>query len=188
MTPAYLDCPDAFTAAQCDALVALAEARGLEPGPVWGGTAYGVSPDVRRVSRAYLPRTEEVGWVYARLDALFALAAQRLGLTVGPIFEEVQVVRYDEGSHYQVWHSDAGADRHQERVLSASVELSEAAAYGGGALELLPATFGRPRTLPRGGARLFPSRVLHRVTPVTRGVRYALVVWTGVAQGRTEGG
>jgi PKHD-type hydroxylase len=33
--------------------------------------------------------------------------------------------------------------------------------------------------LPRGGARLFPSRAIHRVTPVTRGVRHALVAWTG---------
>jgi PKHD-type hydroxylase len=47
-------------------------------------------------------------------------------------------------------------------------------------LEIAPGTIGLPRTLPRGGARLFPSRAIHRVTPVTRGERWALVAWTGL--------
>ena len=65
-----------------------------------------------------------------------------------------------------------------QRRISVSVELSEPGDYDGGVLEIAPAV-GVPRTLPRGGARLFRSRMIHRVTPVTRGVRDALVAWTG---------
>ena len=90
----------------------------------------------------------------------------------------MQFLRYGLGGHFQSWHSDAGLDRFDERRISLSVELSDPGDYDGGVLEIAPAV-GSPRSLPRGGARLFPSRMIHRVTPVTRGVRHALVAWTG---------
>jgi len=31
--------------------------------------------------------------------------------------------------------------------------------------------------LPRGSIVVFPSHVWHRVRPVTKGVRYSLVIW-----------
>jgi len=34
-----------------------------------------------------------------------------------------------------------------------------------------------PEILPKGSIIIFPSFVWHRVKPVTRGVRYSLVVW-----------
>ncbi len=74
---------------------------------------------------------------------------------------------------------DAGTDRYFERQVSLSVELSDPADHDGGLLEIAPAMVGAPRTLPQGGARLFLSRAIHRVTPVTRGERWALVAWTG---------
>ena len=109
--------------------------------------------------------------------------AAAFGVTVGPLSEPVQILRYDEGGHFQVWHSDAGGDTGDRRLISMSVELSDPADYAGGELEVVPDLVGRPRTLPRGGVHLFPSRALHRVVPVTRGTRWALVAWTGAAQG-----
>jgi Uncharacterized iron-regulated protein len=57
--------------------------------------------------------------------------------------------------------------------------MSDPAAYDGSDLEM-NAT-GRPEMLPRerGKLILFPSYQLHRVTPVTRGKRSALVAWIG---------
>ena len=51
-----------------------------------------------------------------------------------------------------------------------SVELSERGDYEGGELEIVPDT-GRPARGPCRAAApsFFPSRALHRVTPVTRG-------------------
>ncbi|HEX8261967.1 MAG TPA: PKHD-type hydroxylase, partial [Allosphingosinicella sp.] len=63
------------------------------------------------------------------------------------------------------------------------VELSPLGDHDGGDLEIVPDTIGRPRNLPRGGARFFPSRALHRVTPVRRGLRHALVIWAGAPAG-----
>lgn len=176
--PPFLDRPEAFTAAECDAIVALALGGGLEPATVYDGTNHHVDPRQRLAERCYWPREVAGGWIHARLDALFAEAAAHFGLAIEPLFEDVQFIRYGLGGHFQSWHSDAGLDRFDERRISLSVELSEAGDYDGGLLEIAPAV-GHPRTLPRGGARLFPSRMIHRVTPVTRGVRDALVAWTG---------
>lgn len=174
----YLDFAHAFTPAECEAIVALGARDGLEAATVWNGTHDHVDPRVRRAERCLWPRDSGTAWIYHRLDALFAEAAERLDTEIDPVFEDIQLIRYGVGAHFQTWHSDAGTDRFDARRISMSVELSEAGEYDGGVLEIAPAT-GAARTLPRGGARLFASRMIHRVTPVTRGVRYALVAWTG---------
>jgi PKHD-type hydroxylase len=181
VTSFHHDRPDAFTPAECEAIVDLATARGLEPATVLGAHGDEVVGERRRASRCEVARDAASEWIFARLDALFAQAAERFGLVADPVFEPVQVVRYGPGDHFRTWHTDAGLDRIAERQVSLSVELSDPGEHDGGTLEIAPATVGQARTLPRGGARLFPSRALHRVTPVTRGERWALVAWTGKA-------
>ena len=136
-----------------------------------------------RSAAALQPREDSSEWLFARLDKLFAAAADAFGLPVGPLVEPVQILRYEAGGHFATWHSDAGLDAHDRRRISTSVELSERSDYEGGELEIVPDLVGRPRTLPRGSAQLFPSRALHRVTPVVRGRRWALVAWTGLPEG-----
>ena len=177
-----LEIPDAFDGAECDRIVALG-AVANEAAPVWAEGAYGLDAAARDVRTALQERDEATEWLFARLDSLFALAADALALPVGPLREPVQVLRYDVGSHFIRWHTDAGRDLHEGRRISVSVELSERGDYDGGELEIVPETVGRTRTLPRGAARFFPSRALHRVTPVTRGVRWSLVAWTGAPEG-----
>jgi len=174
----HVDRPGAFSAAECDRLIALAQASGLAPAPIYGGPDYVPADRVRRAAVSMQSRGEATAWLFERLDALLEEAGAELGAAVAPMVEPVQILRYAPGDHFQAWHSDAGADRHGERLLSVSVELSELGAYEGGDLEIIPDTIGRARTLPRGGARIFLSRALHRVTPVRSGTRWALVNWT----------
>lgn len=150
----------------------------MESATVWNGSCDHVDAVIRSADRIHCPRTSATAWMYDRLDTLFAEAAERFGLSVAPMFEDFQIVRYGVGGHFQTWHSDAGADKYWQRQISLSAELSDARDYDGGLLEIAPSP-GERRTLPRGGARLFPSRAIHRVTPVTRGLRYSLVAWTG---------
>lgn len=175
----HVDRSGVFSAAECDRLIALAENSRLAPAPIYGGADH-IPPDrVRRVAVSMQERGEATAWFFDRLDALFADAGSELGLSVAPMTEPVQILRYAPGDHFQAWHTDAGADRHDQRLLSVSVELSELGGHEGGDLEILPDLIGKPRTLPRGGARIFLSRALHRVTPVRSGTRWALVNWTG---------
>ena len=170
-----------FSAAECERLIALARGDGLAPAPIYGGADHVPPERVRRAQVSMQSRGEANAWLFDRLDALFADAAAELGVAVAPMAEPVQILRYAPGDHFQAWHTDAGADRHGDRLLSVSVELSEPGDHEGGDLEILPDLIGRARSLPRGGARIFFSRALHRVTPVRSGVRWALVNWTGPA-------
>lgn len=178
MSRTYFPRPDAFSVDECDRIVGLGQAGG-EAAPVWVQDAYGIDSAARDVRTALQARNTANGWLFERLDALFAEAAGRFDMPVGPIREEIQILRYNVGGHFVRWHTDSGLDRHEERKISVSVELSEPGDYEGGVLEVVPDLFARPRTLPRGGAHFFPSRALHHVTPVTRGTRWALVAWTG---------
>jgi PKHD-type hydroxylase len=71
------------------------------------------------------------------------------------------------------------------RKLSMTVNLNEPGAYEGGNLKFDFGPHVRHRERyheceeirPQGSAIVFPSFVYHQVTPVTRGVRYSLVVW-----------
>ena len=173
------DVPRAFSEAECDSLIALGERVGLVPATVWAGTGDQVDTAVRSASTSYHPRGPETVWIYDRLDRLFAGAGETFGLAVGPVTEPLQILRYEAGGHFQTWHSDAGYDAQATRLVSVSVELSPLGDHEGGDLEIVPDTIGRRRDLERGGARFFPSKALHRVTPVVRGVRHALVIWTG---------
>ena len=181
MNRIHVERPGVFPADECDRLIALAEGSALAPAPIYGGADH-IPPDrVRRVAVSMQARGEATAWFFDRLDALFADAGALLGVSVAPMTEPVQILRYAPGDHFQAWHTDAGADRHDERLLSVSVELSDLDDHEGGDLEILPDLIGKARTLERGGARIFLSRALHRVTPVRSGMRWALVNWTGPA-------
>ena len=178
MSRLYLAIDDAFSDADCDRIIALADHAPTEAGPLYGDAERRVDTALRDV-RSSLVERGDAPWLFARLDSLFTIAGEEFDLPVGPIGEAIQILFYAEGGHFQMWHTDAGVDKAERRRISMSVELSEATDHDGGHLEVVPELVGRPRSLKRGSAHLFPSRALHRVTPVTRGTRWALVAWTG---------
>ena len=182
MSRTYIAIADAFDDSECERIIVLADEAPSGPGPLYGAAEPQVDP-ARRDVRSSLVARAAAPWLFDRLDALFATGAEAFGLPVGPVGEEIQILRYGEGGHFRMWHTDSGPDTGERRRISMSVELSDPGDHEGGALEVVPDLVGRPRTLGRGGAHLFPSRALHRVMPVTRGERWALVAWTGLADG-----
>lgn len=87
--------------------------------------------------------------------------------------EALQLAEYAEGDNYG-WHLDLGPGKAALRKLSASVQLSAPENYDGGDLELWNTP---PADRSQGTVIIFPSFVLHRVAPVTRGLRRSLVMW-----------
>jgi PKHD-type hydroxylase len=88
--------------------------------------------------------------------------------------------RYENGMQYGA-HVDAavmgkGADQIRTD-LSMTVFLSDPASYDGGELALQTPLGEEEIKLEAGEAVVYPSSTVHRVTPVTRGVRLAAVTW-----------
>lgn len=87
---------------------------------------------------------------------------------------------YEGGEHFGTHVDNAIRQRGTVRIrsdLSATLFLSEPETYDGG--ELIVEEMYGPQSvkLPAGDLVLYPSKSLHRVTPVTRGRRVASFFW-----------
>ena len=177
MTP-FITQANALTAAECDALVSLVQSHQMkDAGLVRATTAH----DIRRAEIAWLDDIPEAAWVLDRMISHTAAAnraAFQFDLT--DFGESPQVARYgaERQGHFD-WHADIGAGQWAaKRKLTIVVQLSDPAGYEGGALELRPDSNVTEAPRARGTATIFPSFVLHRVTPVTLGTRWSLTLWS----------
>lgn len=108
--------------------------------------------------------------------------------------EQCQWTKYAETQHY-TWHQDSWPKPYNKptenvhgliRKLSVTVSLVDGSEYEGGDLEfdLRNTTDSSSNIITsqsarvKGSVTVFPSFIWHRVAPVTKGVRYSLVVWT----------
>ena len=101
--------------------------------------------------------------------------------------EACQFTEYNQGEYYD-WHHDQFTDEKEiTRKLSVTCNLSKPEDYEGGELEfgLFNPNAKRKYNFlkceeikPQGSIVVFPSFLWHRVTPVTKGKRNSLVIWS----------
>ena len=88
--------------------------------------------------------------------------------------------RYEPGMSYGTHVDNAVMDDGDQRMrsdVSLTLFLSDPATYAGGEL-VIESTHGEQAfKLPAGAMIVYPSSTLHRVEPVTQGVRLAAVTW-----------
>lgn len=133
---------------------------------------------VRRSQVVFLGLEEKHAWLYDRLWSA-AQECNRLFFCVdiAGVETNVQLARYDGAERgFYGWHTDFAGVR-PLRKLSISIQLSTSDDYEGGDLELMYGTEPQKLDRTRGAFIVFPSFMLHRVTPVTRGTRWSLVSW-----------
>lgn len=89
--------------------------------------------------------------------------------------------RYMDGHRYGLHTDDATAYDENGFPLrtdvSFTVFLSDPAAYEGGALRIISPTGDNSYKPPAGAAVIYPTGLLHEVTPITGGTRLACVGW-----------
>ncbi len=170
--------PDVFTAAEVAACVAAINAADWTDGRATAGLQ---SAPVK--NNAQLPEESPVSreWGGRVLDALGRspqfVAAALPHRTYPPLFN-----RYAGGQSFGTHIDNAirpvrGTAVKVRTDLSATLFLSDPATYDGGEL-LVETAFGAQAVkLPAGSLVLYPASSLHRVTPVTRGVRLASFFW-----------
>lgn len=89
------------------------------------------------------------------------------------------IYKGENGGHYN-WHHDVFWVNNKcvHRKLSMTVQLTDPEEYEGGDFEFDLAFPQNPAELRKKGTVLvFPSFMMHRVSPVTKGVRKSLVCW-----------
>ena len=108
--------------------------------------------------------------------------------------ESAQYTRYGKTEHY-TWHQDSYHNPYNKpdselhgliRKLSVTVSLVDGDEYQGGDLEFdlrdstgdISNIITEKNARKKGSIIVFPSFVWHRVSPVTEGTRYSLVIWT----------
>lgn len=137
----------------------------------------------RRSKVRWLSR-QDPGWqpLFTRLDDLFQQSNNRAFGFDLTYFSEIQFTEYsaDYAGTYD-WHEDTSWVKPKQpashRKLSLVLQLSDPRDYDGGDLELDQSSPDPHKLRSRGAVLVFPSFLRHRVTPVTRGVRYSLVTW-----------
>jgi PKHD-type hydroxylase len=133
-------------------------------------------------------------WIYKETQPYVATANQAAGWNFNWDWSEsCQFTKYKLNQFYD-WHCDSWDHPYNSpndpnshgkiRKLSVTCCLSDPKDYEGGELEFQfrnqdDPTLTRTCTeiLPRGSIVVFPSFVWHRIKPVTKGVRYSLVMW-----------
>ena len=75
------------------------------------------------------------------------------------------------------WHVDNPFSRYGRRDLSFTVFLSETSSYQGGVLQLQTGQYFEEFRCSAGEVVVYPSSLLHCVSPVTQGTRFACVGW-----------
>jgi PKHD-type hydroxylase len=175
----FLAVPDVFSLDECREIISLLGGYPAAPGMTWNGNGYSVNPEARQLTTAYVPRDPKTLWIYDRMDRVFFKTASTWGLDVRETVEDLKYLVYSESDHFGQWHVDIGGDYSSRRKLSMSIELCDSSEYEGGHLQIFPNVEGHVAGSSRspGTAIVFPSHRYHRVTPVTRGTRHALVNW-----------
>ena len=173
--------PDlAFTSEQCNKIIDVAKNAYAEKASV-GTKGKGVQDlSIRNVDNYYIFLNDNTKWIYEKIMSAVGRANHEyFQYNLSGITHELQLLHYrsDDGQGHYDWHVDMGPGTAACRKLSLSIMLSPDDKYTGGDLEINDHGVLRKSIREQGSINMFPSYMLHRVTPVTQGERWVLVIW-----------
>ena len=165
----------AFTPEEISEIIKLGESKTKEVATVEFNKS---NDNIRRSEIAWIENDDESKQIYDRLAEYVLIANREMGwnFDIDGMFEDIQYsIYYDNGGHYN-WHTDIGYET-PHRKISMSLQLSTEDEYEGGNLQFNLGQTVTTADTNIGSLIIFPSYMLHRVTPVVSGVRRSLVIW-----------
>jgi PKHD-type hydroxylase len=176
--PNYAFWPKAFDDNEISRIIELGENyHSLETAQVASNNG-AADPKIRKSKVSWLPLNNDTGFIYDRIrDIIVPINGQYFQFDLYGFVEHLQYTVYEKkGSHY-TWHIDKGMSNCSPRKLSVVIQLSDPSEYEGGALEFMTGNEPEKAKKEKGMLYAFPSYILHRVAPVTSGIRRSLVIW-----------
>jgi PKHD-type hydroxylase len=138
--------------------------------------------EIRSSSVKWIPNNQQWSWLYLKLMDMAVQANNALWhFDLYSVPDLIQYTEYyaTENGHY-TWHQDFGPGTPSLRKVSITVQLSGPDEYEGGDLEYWKGgndIVKAPKD--KGLVFIFPSYMMHRVTPITKGTRRSFVLWVG---------
>lgn len=188
VTYPYVWWDDGFTAEELNKIIEYCEKTELERSSVIGRDPEKEKQEIEKVRRCdikFINRNEESAWIFDRVNFIIkSLNDQFYGFDLNG-YDAFQYTSYNSAEQGMYdWHMDAHlgkdnlpANMPQPRKLSLSLLLNDPETdYEGG--DFLINDGGEQKVeFKKGRAVAFPSWLLHKVSPVTKGFRKSLVVW-----------
>ena len=133
--------------------------------------------ELRKSSVMFIDNVPKNNWIYNKLASLaINCNNERYWFDLLGFHQELQLTRYSDGDFFD-WHLDFGAGEISARKLSMTIQLSDADAYEGGDLQFMINNKIENAPREKGTIIIFPSFIMHRVTPITKGTRQSIVGW-----------
>ena len=151
----------------------------------------GIVKRTRETNLKWISLDENSNWLFKKIiQCINETNVNNYGYIL-KFVENIQFAEYtSQTKGFYSKHSDCGNRFEMEnfvdiRKLSFSIQLSDSSDYEGGELKFYTGkksiytnkAEGDTAKKDKGTIILFPSHVLHEVTPVTKGIRYSLVSW-----------
>lgn len=139
------------------------------------------NPEIRRTKVSWLSY-QDLPWLYDRMGYIGRmLNSQFFRYDISGFSEDFQYTKYEgKEEGYYDWHMDTGYSTNGSpaRKLTMVLFLSSPDEYEGGEFQFRTGNEIQTAKKDQGLIHAFPGFILHKVTPVTRGVRRSLVVWS----------
>ena len=172
---------NAFSDIECDMIQMLENFIQIDE--IGVSTKNNMESKTRRSKAGWIIYEKNIEWLFDKIVTYGRKANNEVfRFNIDGLHEPFQYTIYEqENEGFYNWHLDIGVYNEMTvtRKMSMSMVLNDSAEYEGGDLEVWGASGVVTAPRERGTPVFFPSFLLHRVTPVTKGIRKSLVVWFG---------
>lgn len=169
-----------FSEEQLEKIISYCNAKELSKAIIGTSSEADDYSKIRESKVAWIQLNQETSYIYDQLAYIArCLNGQFFKFDLYGFDEHLQFTVYDgEVSGHYGWHQDYNVPNVScPRKLSIVLQLSDPSEYEGGDLEIHAGNNIVQVKKEKGLVTAFPSFMLHRVTPVTKGIRKTLVVW-----------
>ena len=134
--------------------------------------------EVRKSKTTFLSVNDETKWIYEICSEVIINMNKKYFEYDLDYISDLQFTVYNgDTNDFYVKHIDTLYESTGIRKLSFSIQLSHPDNYEGGELQLHYSNTPDIAKKEQGSMTIFTSHSLHEVTPITKGIRYALVGW-----------